>query len=505
MDAVSRACRSPRPAWTKGLVIQNMRKHGPNNTVYEECLRTQFAGKPFLMQQNLSKWTQSLLYSNWPEVVDELSWADAWMRDGTCTGLDPDCFFKEAVEMHQNVGTSEIIRLAVGQSVRTIDVLEAYGSSAVVLKCHGSNLSAVYTCWSGVQRVDCPEELQDRLSCGPQLYVHDFDKSSGQSQFLTCVWLVQYVVLLCRFAGSWRADCRAQRRARRARRPCCICTWASLGRFCPRALSWRAEAPPPPAAEASSCCESCPCWSRRTPIQFLGVVHAGTGVFSELWAILSDAAGETGLAMWPWLSVLELESNLLISVLMLFWYSYMCHILGCARKRRVYYMVFFWTCLALAWAGFYLKVNIMRRSVQDMKQVEMDPVTSVSLMYYIINLILEVVCLFQVLKLQGALNRTGAYSSILKRVVVINLVSVIASSAMLCVHIDRRCLRGVTAATCPSRHAQGSQMLGHTLAKLLNCAFIQPVRRPFGCRSSCRFTWMAGILGQWACSSSFGT
>ncbi|CAK0797759.1 unnamed protein product [Prorocentrum cordatum] len=214
---------------------------------------------------------------------------------------------------------------------------------------------------------------------------------------------------------------------------------------------------------ASSCCESCPCWSRRTPIQFLGVVHAGTGVFSELWAILSDAAGETGLAMWPWLSVLELESNLLISVLMLFWYSYMCHILGCARKRRVYYMVFFWTCLALAWAGFYLKVNIMRRSVQDMKQVEMDPVTSVSLMYYIINLILEVVCLFQVLKLQGALNRTGAYSSILKRVVVINLVSVIASSAMLCVHIDRRC------------------------------------------RSSCRFTWMAGILGQWACSSSFGT
>mmetsp|Transcript_108226 Transcript_108226/g.345056 ORF Transcript_108226/g.345056 Transcript_108226/m.345056 type:complete len:809 (+) Transcript_108226:81-2507(+) len=406
--AASRACTSPQPLWGQDSVLQSLRLHGPNHTVYEEC-----PGTP-LSLEDLSSATRSSLSQLWPEVVDGLSWSAVWQQYGTCTELDAPHYFEQALLMHGKVGTPQLLGRSVGQLTSAGEVLAAYGGAGeAVLVCHGGlDLLAVYTCWSGGgngstrARVECPRALRDSSDCGPKVFVRGFQRSSGQSQFATAVWLVQYTVLLCRFLGSWWGDCCAQQN---------------------------------PAVQRSTCrsLRSCCVFTRRTPIQFLAIVHAGTGVFSQLWAILADTAGETGLAMWPVLSVLELASNLAISVLMLFWYSLVCSSLGRAPVRLAYCSAFLCTAVVLVWSALYLAVNLQRKSAQDMKQREMDPIHWVSFCYYLVNAALDLLCMAAVCVLQDELSRTEGLRPTIQWVFNINMISVLDAVAMVVVHVEK--------------------------------------------------------------------
>jgi len=164
-------------------------------------------------------------------------------------------------------------------------------------------------------------------------------------------------------------------------------------------------------------------------------------VVSELWAIALGAAGETGLRLWPLLSVVELSTNLAITVIMIRWYTLVCSSLSRAKQMLCFkllgcpcFWTFFWACVVCIWGGAYLWANTSVNTV-DVQRVEFNPVASLSLSYYIINILLEIWCLALATMLCCDLGYKETTKRTAKKVWVLNFISTVDAFILVAVHI----------------------------------------------------------------------
>ncbi|CAK4072337.1 unnamed protein product [Aphanomyces euteiches] len=93
-------------------------------------------------------------------------WPD---KHGTCSGVDQAAYVQAAIDIETKLGTPSIISNNIGSTVSYRDLIGAYGSGNVALRCAGSDnaLSEVRTCYDrAYNQIACPASVLKQDNCG---------------------------------------------------------------------------------------------------------------------------------------------------------------------------------------------------------------------------------------------------------------------------------------------------------------------------------------------------
>jgi len=185
-------CVSPTSFMRSNLTIHGL---WPNYNVPEsghwwpQCCQSQYSAT---LNTSAIDPILSQLQQYWPNEQDpsgnQLSsslWQHEWAKHGTCSGLDPDTYFRSAMKVEQIIGTLPVISQNIGGSVSRAQLESAYnngspcptgGPCMVQINCDsGSILSGVTTCWSkSLQQMECPGSFLGTPPCGTHITIPSF-------------------------------------------------------------------------------------------------------------------------------------------------------------------------------------------------------------------------------------------------------------------------------------------------------------------------------------------
>ncbi|CAK4833046.1 unnamed protein product [Aphanomyces euteiches] len=116
-----------------------------------------FCGGSALTQSDIDQVGADSVAQYWPD------------KHGTCSGVDQAAYVQAAIDIETKLGTPSIISNNIGSTVSYRDLIGAYGSGNVALRCAGSDnaLSEVRTCYDrAYNQIACPASVLKQDNCG---------------------------------------------------------------------------------------------------------------------------------------------------------------------------------------------------------------------------------------------------------------------------------------------------------------------------------------------------